>query len=177
MLHLERGQGPVLLKRAPRTFSAAGLVVSRHEAASVDGERIPYVQVGPARETGDAPIHLYGYGGFEISELPTYDSAIGKLWLEGGGTSVVANIRGGGEFGARWRQAGRREGKRLSRRFRRRRGDHAPWSHRRRPHRREGSSNNGILITSMLVRYPSASALLCDPFGGHAPLQAVAGAS
>ena len=65
------------------------------------------MQVGPPGETGDAPVHLNGYGGFAISQLPYYNSAIGKLWLERGGTSVTANIRGGGEFGTRWHDAGR----------------------------------------------------------------------
>jgi prolyl oligopeptidase len=164
MLHLERGQDPVLLKRAPRTFAADGLVVTRHETVSIDGERIPYVQVGPAGEAGNAPVHLYGYGGFEISTLPAYNSAIGKLWLERGGTSVVANIRGGGEFGARWHQAGRREGKRLS---------HDDFAAVAADLVRrgvtvasriaaEGGSNGGILITNMLVRYPERfGALFC----------------
>ena len=57
---------------------------------------------------------MTGYGGFGISSQPYYNTAIGKLWLERGGVSVVANIRGGGEFGTRWHEAGRREKKRLS---------------------------------------------------------------
>ena len=77
--------------RAPQAFDAAGLVATRHEAVSSDGTCIPYVQVGPARETGDAPVHLYGYGGFGISMLPFYNPAISKLWLERGGTSVIAS--------------------------------------------------------------------------------------
>src|SRR5215831_3769874 len=105
---------PQLLKRAPQAFDAAGLVATRHEAVSSDGTRIPYVQVGPARETGDAPVHLYGYGGFGISMLPSYQPAIGKLWLERGGTSVIAHIRGGREFGTTWHEAARREGRRLT---------------------------------------------------------------
>jgi prolyl oligopeptidase len=164
LMLIEPGTGPVLLKRAPRTFDAHGLVVTRHEAVSVDGERIPYVQVGPPGETGDAPVHLYGYGGFEVSNLPHYNSAIGKLWLERGGTGVVANIRGGGEFGTRWHEAGRRERKRLSH------DDFAAVAAdlvRRgvtQPQRiaAEGGSNGGILITNMLVRYPERfGALFC----------------
>ena len=72
------------------------------------------MQVGPAGETGDAPVHMTGYGGFGALELPYYSSAIGKLWLERGGTSVTANIRGGGEFGTRWHEAGRLARKPLS---------------------------------------------------------------
>jgi len=164
LMLIEPGKGPALLKRAPETFDSAGVTVTRHEALSVDGERIPYVQVGPAGETGDAPVHLYGYGGFEASMLPYYSSAIGKLWLERGGTSVTANIRGGGEFGTRWHEAGRREGKRLTH------DDFAAVAAdlvRRgvtRPARiaAEGGSNGGILITNMLVRYPERfGALFC----------------
>ena len=116
LLLVEPGLGmPEVLRRASATFDASGLAVSRHEAVSVDGERIPYVQTGPAGgKTGEAPVHLSGYGGFQISRLPSYGTAIGMLWLERGGTSVVANIRGGGEFGTRWHEAGRREGKKLS---------------------------------------------------------------
>jgi prolyl oligopeptidase len=155
---------PELLKRAPEAFDPAGLVVTRHEAISPDGTRIPYVQVGPPGETGDAPVHLSGYGGFGISQLPYYNSAIGKLWLERGGTSVVANIRGGREFGIAWHEAGRREGKRLSH------DDFAAVAAdlvRRgvtRPGRiaAEGGSNGGILITNMLTRYPERfGALFC----------------
>ncbi len=155
---------PELLKRAPKAFDPSGLVVSRHEATSADGTRIPYTQVGPPGETGEAPVHLSGYGGFGISDLPYYNSAVGKLWLERGGTGVVANIRGGGEFGTRWHDAGRREGKRLSH------DDFAAVAAdlvRRgvtRPGRiaAEGGSNGGILITNMLTRYPERfGALFC----------------
>ena len=161
---IERDKLPTILKRAPRYFTADGLVVTRHEARSVDGERIPYVQVGPAKETGDAPVHMTGYGGFGLPVLPAYAPTIGKLWLERGGTSVTANIRGGGEFGTRWHEAGRRAGKRLSH------DDFAAVAAdlvRRgvtRPGRiaAEGASNGGILIANMLVRYPERfGALFC----------------
>ncbi len=155
---------PAVLKRAPQAFDPAGLVVSRHEAVSADGTRIPYVQVGPPGESGDAPVHLYGYGGFEVSELPTYRAGVGKLWLERGGTGVVASLRGGGEFGPAWHEAGRREGKARSH------DDFAAVAAdlvRRgvtRPGRiaAEGGSNGGILITNMFVRYPDLfGALFC----------------
>jgi prolyl oligopeptidase len=161
---LRPGAAPEMLKRAPQAFDPKGLVVTRHEAISTDGARIPYTQVGPAGETGDAPVHLSGYGGFGVSQLPYYSAAIGKLWLERGGTSVVANIRGGGEFGTAWHEAGRREGKRLSH------DDFAAVAadlvHRgvTRPGRiaAEGGSNGGILITNMLTRYPERfGALFC----------------
>ena len=164
LLLVEAAKTPTMVKQAPRTFSTDGLVVTRHEAVSVDGERIPYVQVGPAGETGNAPVHLSGYGGFGLSSLPYYNSAIGKLWLERGGTSVTANIRGGGEFGTRWHDAGRRERKPLAH------DDFAAVAAdlvRRKvtqPSRiaAEGGSNGGILITNMLTRYPERfGALLC----------------
>jgi prolyl oligopeptidase len=161
---IETGKAPVILKQAPKTFTADGLAVTQHEAVSIDGERVPYVQVGPAHETGNAPVHMTGYGGFGMPSLPHYRSSIGKLWLERGGTSVVANIRGGGEFGTRWHDAGRLEKK--------------PRSHDdfaaiaadlvkrgvTRPERiaAEGGSNGGILITNMLTRYPEQfGALFC----------------
>ncbi len=152
------------LKRAPSTFSTDGLVVTRYEAVSIDGVRIPYVQVGPAKETGDAPVHLTGYGGFGVPVLPNYNSIIGKLWLERGGTSVIANIRGGGEFGTPWHEAGRRAGKRLSHDdFAAVAGDLVKRGVTV-PQRiaAEGGSNGGILITNMLTRYPERfGALFC----------------
>jgi len=155
---------PQLLKRGPQAFDRAGLAVTRHEAISEDGTRIPYVQVGPPGNTGEAPVHLSGYGGFGISMLPYYNSAVGKLWLERGGTGVVANIRGGGEFGTAWHDAGRREEKRLSHDdFAAvaadlvRRGVTLPGRIAA-----EGGSNGGILITNMLTRYPELfGALFC----------------
>ena len=161
---LRPGAAPEILKRAPPAFDPAGLVATRHDAVSQDGTRIPYVEVGPPGETREAPVHLSGYGGFGISQLPYYNPAVGKLWLERGGTSVVANIRGGGEFGTAWHEAGRREKKRLSH------DDFAAVAAdlvRRgvtRPGRiaAEGGSNGGILITNMLTRYPERfGALFC----------------
>ncbi len=102
------GKGaPEKLKESPRFFQSAGLVVSQHEAISKDGTRVPYFQV--ARKdlelNGKNPTLLYGYGGFRIPMLPGYQATTGAAWLEKGGVYVVANIRGGGEFGPRWHQA------------------------------------------------------------------------
>ncbi len=164
LMLIERFAGPALLKQAPRTFATDGLVVTQHEAISVDGERIPYVQTGPRQQTGDAPVHMTAYGGFGLSVKPYYNSALGRLWLERGGTTVQANIRGGGEFGTRWHDAGRYAGKRLTH------DDFAAVAAdlvRRgvtRPNRiaAEGGSNGGILITNMLTRYPERfGALFC----------------
>jgi prolyl oligopeptidase len=164
LMLIEDFQSPTLLKRAPKTFSADGLAVTQHEAISIDGERIPYVQTGPTAETGDAPVYMNAYGGFGLSVRPYYNSALGKLWLERGGTSVQANIRGGGEFGTRWHEAGRYAGKRLAH------DDFAAVAADlvkrgvTRPDRiaAEGGSNGGILISNMLTRYPERfGALFC----------------
>jgi len=64
-------------------------VVTQHEAVSIDGERIPTSNRTGHRER-DAPIYLNAYGGFGIAVRPYYNSAVGKLWLERGGTSVIA---------------------------------------------------------------------------------------
>jgi prolyl oligopeptidase len=106
------GRGPAeKLKQLPAFFDASGLVVSQHETASKDGTRIPYFQVSRKELAldGKNPTLLYGYGGFEISMLPDYRGGIGAAWLEKGGVYVVANIRGGGEFGPRWHQAALKE--------------------------------------------------------------------
>mgnify|MGYP003707214367 CR=1 FL=1 len=165
LMLIERGvASPTILKQAPKTFTADGLVVTQHEAISIDGEHIPYVQTGPAGETGDAPVYMSAYGGFGHSVKPYYNSALGKLWLERGGTTVQANLRGGGEFGTRWHDAGRMAGKKLSH------DDFAAVAAdlvRRgltQPKRiaAEGGSNGGILITNMLTRYPERfGALFC----------------
>jgi prolyl oligopeptidase len=101
------GPAPRLLKTTPALFDAQGLVVSQHEAVSKDGTRVPYFEV--RREDlildGSAPTLLYAYGGFEISMTPSYSALRGAGWLEPGGVYVLANIRGGGEFGPAWHQA------------------------------------------------------------------------
>lgn len=102
------GKGtPGTLKKGPAFFKTDGLSVSQHEAVSKDGTRIPYYQVGASNlpNDGQAPTLLYGYGGFQAPVRPRYDPAAGTGWLEKGGVYVVANIRGGGEFGPAWHQA------------------------------------------------------------------------
>ena len=102
---------PGKLKELPAFFDASGLEVSQHFALSKDGTRVPYFQV--ARKgielDGNHPTLLYGYGGFEISMTPDYNPRVGLAWLARGGVYVVANIRGGGEYGPRWHQAALRE--------------------------------------------------------------------
>ncbi len=78
------------------------------EATSVDGTKVPYFLLRPPG-AGPAPTLLYGYGGFRISQTPGYASLVGAGWLQAGGSYVVANIRGGGEFGPDWHAAALRE--------------------------------------------------------------------
>ncbi|HEY1751651.1 MAG TPA: prolyl oligopeptidase family serine peptidase [Caulobacteraceae bacterium] len=96
------------LKDDPARFDASGDAVDQYEATSTDGTKIPYFVVHPKgmKLDGSNPTVLYAYGGFQVSMLPTYSAAIGKLWLEHGGVYVLANIRGGGEFGPAWHDAG-----------------------------------------------------------------------
>jgi prolyl oligopeptidase len=96
------------LKQLPARFDASGDVTEQFEATSKDGTKIPYFVVRPRdlKYDGTAPTLLYAYGGFQISETPRYSGAVGKLWLERGGVYVLANIRGGGEFGPAWHEAG-----------------------------------------------------------------------
>ncbi len=98
-----------LLKSLPRFFEAPGHRVSQGFATSKDGTRVPYFLVAPEQLSQPAPTILYGYGGFEVSLTPNYLSSIGPGWLEKGGVYVLANIRGGGEFGPPWHQAALRE--------------------------------------------------------------------
>jgi prolyl oligopeptidase len=97
----EIGHEPETVKQAPAFFDTTGLTVRQHFATSADGTRVPYFVVGrdPAP---DGPTLLYGYGGYEVSLTPAYSGTIGRAWLARGGTYVVANIRGGGEYGSAW---------------------------------------------------------------------------
>jgi prolyl oligopeptidase len=96
------------LASLPAQFDATGLMVEQHAAVSTDGTPVPYFVVhrrGIAND-GSTPTLMTAYGGFEVSMTPSYAGIQGKLWLERGGSFVLANIRGGGEFGPAWHQAG-----------------------------------------------------------------------
>ncbi len=155
---------PELLKTSPAVFDTSGIKISRHEAMSEDGESIPYVQVGREDTSGAAPVYMTGYGGFGMATQPHYDGVMGKQWLEQGGTVIYTHLRGGGEFGTAWHDAGRREHKGKS---------HADFAAIANdlvqrgltlPNRiaAEGGSNGGLLIANMLTRYPERfGALFC----------------
>jgi len=96
------------LRQLPAWFDAAPYQVDQHEATSKDGTKVPYfvVHKKDIKLDGSNPTLVYGYGGFQVSQTPGYSGTVGKLWLEQGGVYVMANIRGGGEFGPAWHQAG-----------------------------------------------------------------------
>ena len=107
--HLNAGtQSLKEIKTLPPRFDASRDTVEQFEATSSDGTKIPYFIVHPInmKLDGNNPTILYAYGGFQISLTPAYAGTMGKLWLERGGVFVEANIRGGGEFGPAWHEAG-----------------------------------------------------------------------
>jgi prolyl oligopeptidase len=108
-LWLYDGAGGTLeaIKTTPPRFDASRHLVEQLEAVSRDGTRIPYFLVRPRdmRMDGSTPTLLYGYGGFQVSQVPNYSGSMGRLWLEQGNAYVVANMRGGGEFGPEWHQS------------------------------------------------------------------------
>ncbi len=99
------------IRSEPEWFDAQGMRVAQYEATSADGEKIPYFVVMPAgfEADGTTPTLLGAYGGFEVARTPFYSGIIGNSWLTRGGVYVLANIRGGGEFGPRWHQAALKE--------------------------------------------------------------------
>jgi prolyl oligopeptidase len=106
--HYDAASGRIeTLKTTPPRFDASRHAVDQFEAVSKDGTKIPYFLVRPktARMDGSTPTLLYGYGGFQSPLVPAYSGTMGKLWLEQGNAYVVANLRGGGEFGPAWHQA------------------------------------------------------------------------
>lgn len=157
----------IAVKQDPSCFDASGIEVTQHFAISLDGTRIPYFQISAKglALTGDNPTLLYGYGGFEVSLSPYYLGAMGETWLQKGGVFVVANIRGGGEYGPLWHQAA------LKQHRHRAYEDFAAVAKdliARRvtcPKRlaAQGGSNGGLLIGNMLTDYPELfGALVCQ---------------
>ena len=104
---VEIGNPPEKLKAMPRFFDADGLVAEQHFATSLDGTQVPYFIVRPKemKMDGSTPTLVWGYGGFEVSYTASYNPMAGRGWLQQGGVYVLANIRGGGEYGPRWHQA------------------------------------------------------------------------
>ncbi|WP_233582161.1 MULTISPECIES: prolyl oligopeptidase family protein [unclassified Asaia] len=101
------------VKTTPALFDANGLRTEQFWVKSSDGVNIPYF-VTHRRDwkmNDHNPVLFTAYGGFDLSYLPTYYADIGKTWLERGGVYVVGNIRGGGEYGPAWHEAGMKSGR------------------------------------------------------------------
>ncbi|MFM7704496.1 MAG: prolyl oligopeptidase family serine peptidase, partial [Rubrivivax sp.] len=155
------------LKARPAFFDAEGMRVEQRFATSKDGTRVPYFVVWPKGATADGenPTLLYGYGGFRVPQLPWYSAAFGTAWYGRGGVLVVANIRGGGEYGPGWHQAALRENRQKSY------DDFAAVAEdliARRitsPHRLgiQGGSNGGLLVGAVMLQRPELfGAVVCS---------------
>jgi prolyl oligopeptidase len=151
----EVGGEAEILRQAPAFFDPAGLSARQFFATSADGAAVPYFVIGPDQPSA-GPTWLTGYGGFEISLTPSYSGIIGRGWLARGGTYVVANLRGGGEYGPQWHLSAIKEHRhRVYEDFAAvaadlvRRGITTPARLGI-----EGASNGGLLMGVMLTRYP-----------------------
>lgn len=98
-------------KSLPAFFDASKYEIKQFKATSKDGTLVPYFMVASKemKNDGTNPTLIFAYGGFEVSLNPFYASTFGKSWLDKGGVFVLANIRGGGEFGPKWHQQGIKE--------------------------------------------------------------------
>ncbi len=155
------------LKSRPSFFDAAGMRVEQHFAHSKDGTRVPYFVIWPkgARADGDNPTLLYGYGGFEVSMTPFYSGAIGRAWTGRGGVFVLANIRGGGEFGPGWHQAAVKSHKQKSYDDFEAVAEDLIATRVTRPARLgiEGGSNGGLLVGAVMLQRPELfNAVVCQ---------------
>ena len=155
------------IKQSPAFFEASKFKVSQHFVTSKDGTRVPYFEIAPKgmkRDNKNRTL-LYGYGGFEVSLQPFYSGSIGRAWLKRGGVYVVANIRGGGEYGPGWHQAALQANRpRAYEDFAAvaedlvKRGVTSP-AHLG----AEGGSNGGLLMGNMLTQYPQLfGAIACE---------------
>jgi prolyl oligopeptidase len=157
-----------VIKSAPAFFDAEGIDVAQHFATSADGTAIPYFVVGSSANLAGAepgPTMLYGYGGFQSSMAPGYGGVIGRAWLARGGTYVLANIRGGGEYGPIWHTQTLREGRHLVHEdFAAVAADLVTRGITTVPQLgAQGGSNGGLLIGIMLTKYPELfGALVCS---------------
>ncbi len=154
----EIGKQPEILKSNPVFFDGSKDVIEQHFAISKDGTKVPYFMVRPKdlKFDGKARTLLYGYGGFEISLTPSYSGAIGKGWLEKGGVYVLANIRGGGEYGPRWHQAALRANRHKAYEDFAAIADDLVARKITSPQYlgTMGGSNGGLLMGNMLMQYP-----------------------
>ncbi|HEY9514676.1 MAG TPA: prolyl oligopeptidase family serine peptidase [Gemmatimonadaceae bacterium] len=155
------------IKQAPAFFDASRFEVSQHFVTSKDGTRVPYFQINRRglKLDGNNPTLIYGYGGFEVSMEPYYSGSVGRAWLERGGVYVVANIRGGGEYGPRWHNAALKANRpRAYEDFAAVALDLTARKVTSRAHLgAEGGSNGGLLMGNMLTNYPQLfGAIVCE---------------
>lgn len=157
-----------VLRTSPARFDASDVTIEQRFATSADGTRVPYFFVARAATeapSGPKPLLLNAYGGFEVSNTAAYSGLVGRGWLEQGGTYVLANIRGGGEYGPAWHQAGLRENRHrvyadheAVARDLIDRGDTTPAQLGI-----MGGSNGGLLVGNMYVRCPDLyGAVVCQ---------------
>jgi prolyl oligopeptidase len=163
----EVGKQPEKLKQLSAQFKADGLSVSQHFVNSADGTRIPYFMICRKDLVYDHsnPTLLYGYGGFEVSMQPGYNPGAGRAWLEMGGVYVVANIRGGGEYGPRWHQAALKANRlKAYQDFAAVAEDLMARGVTKKEHLGiQGGSNGGLLVGNMVALYPDLfSAAVCQ---------------
>ncbi len=163
---VDRGK-PEVIKQEPAFFDASPFVATQHFATSKDGTKIPYFEIASKKlaYNGKNPTLLYGYGGFEVSLLPYYSGTVGRAWLERGGVYVVANIRGGGEYGPRWHDAALKQNRpRAYEDFAAVAQDLFKRNVTSAEHLgAEGASNGGLLVANMLTGYPQLfGAISCE---------------
>jgi prolyl oligopeptidase len=160
----DTGDDIEVLKRAPGLFETDGLSVRQFTTESDDGTEIPYFVVGP-QDSSAGPTLLTGYGGFEVSLTPSYSATIGRAWLARGGTYVVANIRGGGEYGPEWHQGATKANRHLVYEDFAAVAKDLVTRSITTPARLgiQGGSNGGLLMGVMLTRYPELfGAIVCQ---------------
>ena len=164
LLHGTVGGDLTAIKRAPSFFDATDMAVSQHFATSDDGTKVPYFVVGQ-RNSGPSPTLLGGYGGFEVAQTPGYGGVLGRLWLSRGGTYVLANIRGGGEYGPGWHTQAMRKGRhKVAEDFAAVASDLVDRGITTAAQLgAQGGSNGGLLMGIMLTKYPELfGALVCQ---------------
>jgi prolyl oligopeptidase len=158
------GQPLESIKQAPSFFDSGNITVAQHFATSADGTQIPYFVVGNNTGTA-APTLLYGYGGFENSMVPAYSGGVGRAWLEHGNTYVIANIRGGGEYGPTWHTQALKENRhKVFEDFAAVAEDLVARGITTTEQLGiQGGSNGGLLMGVMLTRYPQLfGAIVCQ---------------
>ena len=157
---------PEVIRSSPAFFNAAGIDVQQHWAVSDDGTRVPYFQVAAHDLVldGSHPTLLSGYGGFQVPRLPEYSGILGRAWLARGGVYVLANIRGGGEFGPGWHTAALKQNRpRAYEDFAAIARDLVARGVTTAARLGcEGRSNGGLLVGNMLTTYPELfGAVVC----------------